>query len=546
MMSLAFRVVSLPLLLAYCLNSAADEPPKEGDDGRKAKANIKISKETTYIEEPVGKDGYINYIEALNQRLSKGITTKNNAAVVVCKVIGPNGGELRGMDEYRDKLFKRLGIGDLPEEGDYFMTMYQLAEIDGPKLDRPRKADELINAYYEEQMRAMKAPWSKEDCPAVARWIEVNEKPLAILTEGINRDRFFMPLITTEEPGMLISVLLPIVQSTRNFARVLKARAMLRLNEGDVEGAWRDLMTCHRLARHVAHGPTLIERLVGIAIDGIALDGDQIIAQSDRLMTAQALKFRSQLEELPPIPRMVDSLNTAERFMFLDAVNHLARGTPGVLEMVGGLAGEVDGDGPAAALTKLVSKTLIDWNEPMKMANTWYDKIVAGARLPTYRERAAAAEKLNEQIKDLVMKAKDSKAFAIKVLFSGSPRKAVGQQIGTILVALLLPAINAASNAEARTDMYADLTRVTFALAAYKTDHDAFPDSLDKLTPKYIAKMPQDFYVEKPLSYKRSEDGYVLYAVGPNGQDNDGFGPFYKSGDGDDIGIHFPRPKEGE
>jgi hypothetical protein len=263
-------------------------------------------------------------------------------------------------------------------------------------------------------------------------------------------------------------------------------------------------------------------------------------------MTAQALKFRSQLEELPPIPRMVDSLNTAERFMFLDAVNHLARGTPGVMGMVGGLVGEVDGDGPAAALTKLVSKTLIDWNEPMKMANTWYDKIVAGARLPTYRERAAAAEKLNEQIKDLVMKAKDPKAFAIKVLFSGSPRKAVGQQIGTILVALLLPAINAASNAEARTDMYADLTRVTFALAAYKTDHDAFPDSLDKLTPKYIAKMPQDFYVEKPLTYKRSEDGYVLYAVGPNGQDNDGFGPFYKSGDGDDIGIHFPRPKESE
>ena len=105
---------------------------------------------------------------------------------------------------------------------------------------------------------------------------------------------------------------------------------------------------------------------------------------------------------------------------------------------------------------------------------------------------------------------------------------------------------NTVGEAEARSDANIDLTRVTLALAAYKNNHEAFPDSLDKLAPKYIAKLPQDFYVEKPLTYKRSEDGYVLYAVGPNGQDNEGFGPFYKSVEGDDIGIHFPRLKEGE
>ena len=66
-MSLRFRfIVSLPLLLACCLNSVADESATEGEKDKKATPRIKISKETTFIEEPVGKDGHINYIEALN------------------------------------------------------------------------------------------------------------------------------------------------------------------------------------------------------------------------------------------------------------------------------------------------------------------------------------------------------------------------------------------------------------------------------------------------------------------------------------------------
>jgi len=359
-------IVSVQLMLACCLNSFADEPAKEGEKEKKEKPKIKISKETTYIEEPVGEDGYINYLKALNQHLSKGVTPENNAAVVICKVIGPNGGELGGNEKYRDRLYAQLGLDALPEKGDYFVSMQQLAEIEGPKLDRPRAAGELINDYYNEQSRAMKAPWSKEDCPAIAKWIDVNQKPLALLAEGIGRKRYFMPLITGDESGMLMAVLLPALQDTRNLARILKARAMFRLSEGDVEGAWQDMMTCHRLARHVAQG-TLIERLVGFAIDGIALDGDQMIAQSGQLMTDQALRFRGQLDSLPAIPRIVESLDTFERYGFLDAVTHMARGKAGVVEMMGGLA---DGDaGPAAGLVKLLSKTLIDWNEPMKIAN---------------------------------------------------------------------------------------------------------------------------------------------------------------------------------
>ena len=43
---------------------------------------VTISKETTYITEPLRADGYPDYVAALNQRFSQGVTPENNAAVL--------------------------------------------------------------------------------------------------------------------------------------------------------------------------------------------------------------------------------------------------------------------------------------------------------------------------------------------------------------------------------------------------------------------------------------------------------------------------------
>ena len=49
---------------------------------------------------------------------------------------------------------------------------------------------------------------------------------------------------------------------------------MLRVAAGKFDEAWQDLLACHRLGRLVARGGTLIEELVGIAIDVIASNAD--------------------------------------------------------------------------------------------------------------------------------------------------------------------------------------------------------------------------------------------------------------------------------
>lgn len=80
-------------------------------------------------------------------------------------------------------------------------------------------------------------------------------------------------------------------------------RAMLRLNQGQVEQAWDDLLACHRLARLAGQGQTLIDALVGIALEAIACAGDQALIQSDRLSTLRPERSRKTWTNYLPCRR---------------------------------------------------------------------------------------------------------------------------------------------------------------------------------------------------------------------------------------------------
>ena len=61
-------------------------------------------------------------------------------------------------------------------------------------------------------------------------------------------------------------ILLPAVQQTREFGRLLAAKARLQIAEGQFDEAVHTLQTGYALGRHVGEGRTLIHGLVGIFI----------------------------------------------------------------------------------------------------------------------------------------------------------------------------------------------------------------------------------------------------------------------------------------
>src|SRR5438046_1013453 len=82
------RVATIWFAAATCALAASPQEEAKRSSGEKPK--ITISMETTYITEPLRPDGYPDYVAALNQRASEGVTPENNAAVLLQRAFGPS------------------------------------------------------------------------------------------------------------------------------------------------------------------------------------------------------------------------------------------------------------------------------------------------------------------------------------------------------------------------------------------------------------------------------------------------------------------------
>ena len=398
-----------------------------------------------------------------------------------------------------------------------------------------------FNAGFDEHIRAGKRPWAAKDHPHIAAWLEANEKPLALVVEATRRPDYYNPLIThwkDEKPGSLIGVLLPGVQRCREVAAALTARAMLRVEEGKFDDAWQDLLACHRLGRLIGRGGTIIEALVGIAIDMIAGNADLAYLERADPTVEQTRDRLKDLQGLPPMPPIADKIDLAERFMYLDSVQLLRRSGVGMLEAFSG--------GPAPKKPDAETEkalAMIDWAPALRNGNHWYDRAAAAMRLKDRADREKELDKIEEDLKALRKEVQEPANLAklISALLN-APDKMAGTVIGDDLIVLLTPAFRQEQNACDRDEQLHRNLQVAFALAAYRRDHGNYPTKLDDLAPKYLAAVPDDLFSGQALIYRPSEKGYLLYSVGVNGKDEGGRS-FDDDPHGDDLPVVMPLPE---
>jgi hypothetical protein len=148
------------------------------------------------------------------------------------------------------------------------------------------------------------------------------------------------------------------------------------------------------------------------------------------------------------------------------------------------------------------------------------------AALPSW-EQEAAEQQFNQDIQDL-------------------PKTA-------ILNRLLLPALTKLGEVSRRKHAYLRCLNVALAAERYRREKKTWPDSIDKLCPKYLAVVPIDSFDGQPLRYRRLEDGVMVYAIGNDGVDDGGnLDREHPNQPGVDVGYRLwdveqrrqpPRPK---
>jgi hypothetical protein len=91
------------------------------------------------------------------------------------------------------------------------------------------------------------------------------------------------------------------------------------------------------------------------------------------------------------------------------------------------------------------------------------------------------------------------------------------------LFKIVKPGINRSRFQDTEDRAQNALLTVALALHAYKLENNRYPDSLAQLVPEYLNHIPTDpFARSEPLRYKRDGDKYILYSIGPDGEDDGG------------------------
>lgn len=531
-MTARFLLRSLVVTFGLVSIVVSSQAPGKSEAPQTAKAKlpppkITIAENTTFFTEPLRPDGFVDYIAAVNRHFSKDITAENNACVLLYQAMGPRP---EGNNRQPDRFFQLMGVEPIPDEGKYFQGLREWIE---GRADA--KVD--VNSAYDMQSKSSERPWKSDEFPLIAAWLKDNDVALQTVMAATERPRYFSPLVTSDakQDASMIEVLLPGVQKTRELARALASRAMWELAEGSQVDAWRDLMTMHRLGRLVGQGPTVIEYLVGVAIESMAIKGELRFLSESKPSAKMLELYRKQLDRLPARALVADTINVGERSMFLDVTHRIARGQMGLKDIA-------DGDDNGSLIEKLAERAIVqtvDWDELLKSTNQWYDRLNELSRKPNYPDRTAALQKLEEEVRKFAEQRRGP--MALLPLLGGKP--AITQAMSETLISLLLPAVTQVHRVEGQAIQRMHNLELAFALAMWRDEHDSYPDSLDELAPKYIAKVPNDLFNGQPLKYERVGEGYRFYSVGRNEKDDQGH-DFEDVPPGDDLVVRMPMPAQ--
>jgi hypothetical protein len=513
-------VFAIVHFLAGAAHQVSEKPPK---------GKITVGKETTYVTGPLDKDGYVDYVAALHERLSKGITPENNANVLIWIALGPRpeGGRMSA------EFFRLLGIPEPPQAGPYFKDLFRYVQ-DNTKIDVQLAAG-LLNDQLEE---IGERPWKRKDFPLVAEWLDSSQQALAVIETATRRSHYYGPLVPSSPDNErlgLSGALLPSVQKCRGLAITLVGRAMFRVDQGDHEGAWQDLMTCHRLGRLLAEGGTLIEFLVGVAIDSIASHADVVFLASSQPDTLRVEKYLGDLQKLPRFPAVADKVDLCERFMFLENIARIDR------------LGIRDFNALDVRLAKTSEERAefkaaeIDWDPALRAGNRWFDRVAAAMR---EKDRGAREKELGriEAVMNTLKKERVDSGKAIRLLNESQSAAARGQILGEVLLALRVPVMRKMQLASDRIQQIQNNLSLAFALEAHRRQHGQYPKELDALAPRYLKQIPLDLFSGKAMIYRPTADGYLLYSVGQNGKD-DGGQTYGEDPAGDDLRVRMPPPE---
>jgi hypothetical protein len=308
-----------------------------------------------------------------------------------------------------------------------------------------------------------------------------------------------------------LAMILADVASVRQAARLLAIAARRRAADGDMTAALADVVRLRRMAMHVAAEPFLISGLIGATVDTTSLE---------------------TLVKILPAVTAADAAAAAE-----PAIDDLVRGPVSFQRHI--IGEEAFGQ---AAIASLADGSLAD-DENQQLPPLPRGAMILfrcfslpndlAAYTSCMRQSRALLERADMPRSTFRELDREAEMVLTESMF---PRKSV-------LVDMLGPAIHGILKSQASNRARHRAAEVILAATRARLKTGSLPESADSLVPEFLIALPADPYRDQgPLTVKIDAAGWLVYSVGPDGEDDGGPPQDSEHVDGnDDVGLRLSR-----
>ena len=328
-------------------------------------------------------------------------------------------------------------------------------------------------------------------------WLEDNQGAIEALREGSQRPGFWSKYRSdeTELSKGLVANAMEALPNYKRLAVAMRWQILYEAYKGDIDTALGDSVALAKFGGHLQGHGLLIEQLVGIAME--ALTHNTFFVLLERLdVPADVLKnAQEQLDKQFGTQEPIISME-AEKVFWYDGIQRTFTD---------------DGQGSGRVLVRGLAYVVTDdWKDNLwrLFSFSYPDRQEMVAKIDTYFGRFA--EILAEKPGDLRNEAIDD-------------QEGNEVHIAPVMLKLNVPAYRRVSQLTWRMKTGREALLTVLAVMRCEKEKGCYPSSLDELVKAdYLKKLPMDPYSNKPLVYKRTDDGFLLYSFGTNLIDDGG------------------------
>jgi hypothetical protein len=333
-----------------------------------------------------------------------------------------------------------------------------------------------------------------------------------------------------------ISLLIPEIQEMRSLARLVALRARLAILDGKTEEAMHWIEVGLVMGRHVSQGPTVIQALVGVAIDSLMTRGLEDLIQApgtpslywalaDRprpfidmrySLEGERYLLEKELPELSELDRGPWSVDRARRFVDDVQRKLFAVASSGTSITVQGVLPDT---ARRLSIAAMAAKFYPEARRGLIAQGRAEAQVEA---MPVVQVAALVTLQEYQRLRDDTYKWMNVPYWQSYNRLDQGNMTSVEEKLANPLLTLfrfLTPALNSARLATVRLDRQLDALQCIEAIRLYAAAHGGkLPASLEAITE---APVPVDPATGKPFDYKVDGDSATLSApVPPGGPDH--------------------------